>query len=393
MGRDPPPVADAFERLPINERIEEEDVPNYKAERFYPVQLGNVFQSRYKVVSKLGFGTASTIWLCRDLEKNDFIALKICITGKDTSDIDNEVAISEYLQSVDPAGHPGKDRLRLVQDHFRITGPHGTHQCLVFAPLGLSYTKFRNIFPEKALNKLLLQQSLQLVLLGLDFLHQAGVVHTDISPNNILLGVPDPSVFSEIEKAEQEHPAARKVLPDRTIYRTSVMPLTYGAPVICDFGAARMGDGKHHGDVMPGVYRAPEIIMGMEWDSKIDIWSVGVMIWDLFERGRLFRAVKDGHLNDELHLAEMVSLMGPPPKQFLERSEKCRQYWDGEGNWIAATPIPDQTLESREIRLEGKDKELLLTFVRKILRWLPEERPSAEGIFEHEFLTQHYEKS
>lgn len=56
------------------------------------------------------------------------------------------------------------------------------------------------------------------------------------------------------------------------------MPLTYGAPVICDFGAARMGDGKHHGDVMPGVYRAPEIIMGMEWDSKIDIWSVGVMV-------------------------------------------------------------------------------------------------------------------
>jgi len=68
MGRDPPLVADAFERLPISERIEEEDVPNYKAERFCPVQLGNVFQSRYKVVSKLGFGTASTIWLCRDLE-------------------------------------------------------------------------------------------------------------------------------------------------------------------------------------------------------------------------------------------------------------------------------------------------------------------------------------
>jgi hypothetical protein len=40
---------------------------------------------------------------------------------------------------------------------------------------------------------------------------------------------------------------------------------------------------------------------------------------------------KDGHLNDELHLAEMVSLMGPPPESFLERSEKCCQYWDAEG--------------------------------------------------------------
>lgn len=58
------------------------------------------------------------------------------------------------------------------------------------------------------------------------------------------------------------------------------------------------------------------------------------------------------------------------------------------GNWIAATPIPEQTLEGREKRLEGKDKALLLDLVRKILRWDPEERPSAEELFEDEFLTQ-----
>src|ERR1700744_497331 len=27
----------------------------------------------------------------------------------------------------------------------------------------------------------------------------------------------------------------------------------------------------------------------------------------------------------------MVSLMGPPPKAFLERSENCRKYWDSDG--------------------------------------------------------------
>jgi hypothetical protein len=56
------------------------------------------------------------------------------------------------------------------------------------------------------------------------------------------------------------------------------MPITPGPLNICDFGAARLGDDKHDGDVMPGVYRAPEIIMGLEWDSKIVIWSVGVMV-------------------------------------------------------------------------------------------------------------------
>lgn len=58
------------------------------------------------------------------------------------------------------------------------------------------------------------------------------------------------------------------------------------------------------------------------------------------------------------------------------------------GNWIAATPIPEQSLESRERRLQGKEHELLVALARKILRWLPEERPSAQELFDDEFLTQ-----
>ena len=84
---------------------------------------------------------------------------------------------SDYISSIE-ADHPGKDRLRVVLDHFQVMGPCGLHTCLLFAPLGLTFTELRRIFPEKALNKDLLQQSLLMVLLGLDFLHQAGVVHT-----------------------------------------------------------------------------------------------------------------------------------------------------------------------------------------------------------------------
>lgn len=59
-----------------------------------------------------------------------------------------------------------------------------------------------------------------------------------------------------------------------------------------------------------------------------------------------------------------------------------------EGHWIASTPIPNQSLESRDTRMKGKDRELLLVLLRKILRWLPEERPSAEDLYEDEFITQ-----
>ncbi|KAI1751061.1 protein kinase [Xylaria castorea] len=223
--------SNGFMLLSSEHTIQEESLPAYKAERFYPVRLGEVFKSRYQIVTKLGYGTASTIWLCWDLEERVPLALKVCIVDRDV-----------------PEANEAKNELR--------------------------------------------------------------------------------------------DRTARKVLPDRTIYLPQLMPVTSELPVICEFGAAKIGR-KHTGDVMPNAYRAPEIILDMEWDSKIDIWSVGVMIWDLFEGGRLYHAEKDGFLNNEMHLAEMVSLMGPPPRSFLERSKNCRKYWDEKGNWIAATTIPD----------------------------------------------------
>ncbi|KAI1774674.1 kinase-like protein [Hypoxylon cercidicola] len=379
---------DGFEELPKDQEFEEEKIPGYKAENFFPVKLGDVFATKYQVVAKLGFGTVSTVWLCRDLEQNRLLMLKVG-TVQDAAKVDNELVVSQHLKSTE-GEHPGRALVRVVLDDFQLTGHHGIHQCLVFI------TRFRNMFPGKVLSKDLFQHTFQLVLLALDFLHQAKVVHTGLVHPNCQIkhaahyGL-DFSVFTEIEQAELQYPSPRKILSDRVIYLSHVMPITYGPAVLCDFGAAQVGD-THRSDIMPGVYRAPEIIMDMEWDSKIDMWSVGVMIWDLFEGGPLFHAVKGGNLDDEQHLAEMVSLMGPPPKSFLGRSSKSKKYWDSEGNWIAATPIPNQLFESREKHLKGEDQDLLLKLVRKILRWVPEERPSAEDLFEDEFLVQHMSK-
>lgn len=183
------------------------------------------------------------------------------------------------------------------------------------------------------------------------------MLDADLSPNNILVSFNpgEEGAFSQIEDLELKTPTPRKVLPDRCIYLSYEVGLTHGPAVITDFGAARLGnpeeDEKHTGDVMPGPYRAPEIIMGAEWDSKIDMWSLGVMVsysaallqskrlkvlqvWDLFEGGPLFRPMSANNLDDELHLAEMVSLLGPPPKKFLERHEKSRKYWDLEGVFL-----------------------------------------------------------
>ncbi|EED11979.1 hypothetical protein TSTA_000560 [Talaromyces stipitatus ATCC 10500] len=54
-----------FTTINVDQLVEEEELPDYRADRFYPVQLGDIFQNRYQVVTKLGFGTSSTTWLAR----------------------------------------------------------------------------------------------------------------------------------------------------------------------------------------------------------------------------------------------------------------------------------------------------------------------------------------
>ena len=48
--------------------IEEDGLEDFAAGRYYPVNVGDIFVSKYQVVGKLGFGISSTVWLARDLE-------------------------------------------------------------------------------------------------------------------------------------------------------------------------------------------------------------------------------------------------------------------------------------------------------------------------------------
>lgn len=98
------------------------------------------------------------------------------------------------------------------------------------------------------------------------------------------MGINDESVLLKLEEKEMEEPIPRKMASDRTIYISRPVPLTFGTPVLCDLGEARFGDKEHRDDIMPDVYRAPEVILGMKWDYKVDIWSVAMMVRRLFHK-------------------------------------------------------------------------------------------------------------
>lgn len=61
-------------RLDTHRRFEEENTPYYDPTRFYPAKLDSVLNGRYQLVTKVGYGTSSTIWLAREL--NQFVSLR-----------------------------------------------------------------------------------------------------------------------------------------------------------------------------------------------------------------------------------------------------------------------------------------------------------------------------
>lgn len=95
----------------------------------------------------------------------------------------------------------------------------------------------------------------------------------------MLLEIKDDAVFRLFEEAELNEPAPRKILNDRIIYMTRRIPGLKTLPILTDFGEARlMSKPQPNKLIMPHHYRAPEVILQMEWNNKVDIWSIAALV-------------------------------------------------------------------------------------------------------------------
>ncbi|RAH58553.1 CDK4/6 [Aspergillus piperis CBS 112811] len=374
--------------LDPTEKLEEETLPWYSPERYYPVRLGEIFQSRYQVVGKLGYGGYSTIWLCRDLcQRSKYVTLKVFECN--STEAQREISAYNHLNSLDVPDHAGAKLIRRALGSFQIASEKGTFECLIHPPLGMSMHGFRIQLRARVLPENIVKLTLMHILLALDYLHmEAGFVHTDIREKNIMMGIEDPSILSHFEEEERSNPSPRKFAGDREIYTSRKLRITkqHGRPTLCDFGQARFGSSFYSGDIQPYIYRAPEVILRLPWNEKVDIWNIGVLTWDIFQQGHLFYGRDPESPSDAHHLAEMVAIMGLPPKDMVQNSGYATTFFDAEGNWKGAVDIPAISLEKLEGNLQGESQQLFLRFIRETLKWNPDERPSARDLLDDPWL-------
>ncbi|XP_007456707.1 PREDICTED: SRSF protein kinase 3 isoform X2 [Lipotes vexillifer] len=171
---------------------EQEDAKDYCKGGYYPVKIGDLFNGRYHVVRKLGWGHFSTVWLCWDIQRKRFVALKVVKSaGHYTETAVDEIKLLKCVRDSDPSD-PKRETIVQLIDDFRISGVNGVHVCMVLEVLGHQLLKWIIKSNYQGLPVPCVKSIVKQVLRGLDYLHtKCKIIHTDIKPENILLCVGD----------------------------------------------------------------------------------------------------------------------------------------------------------------------------------------------------------
>jgi predicted Ser/Thr protein kinase len=212
-------------------------------ERFAP---GTLLLDRYRILGRIGAGGMGEVYRAEDLTLDQVVALKFISDGFG----DHEDRRRRFLQEVRLARQVAHPNVCRVYDIGEAGGQ-------LF--LSMEFVEGRDLASVlRSIGRLPAEKALDIarqLCAGLQALHDRGVLHRDLKPANVML--------------DED-----------------------GRVRITDFGLAGVADQLRGAEVHSGTpqYMAPEQLAGQEVTVRSDIYSLGLVLYEVFSGKRTFEA-------------------------------------------------------------------------------------------------------
>ncbi|CAJ1028047.1 Protein kinase domain/Protein tyrosine kinase, putative [Leishmania shawi] len=445
----------------------EEDKSAYKEGGYLTVIPGRIVHSRYVLIQKLGWGEFSTVWLGYDTKhatmgrglSQAFVAVKIAKCRSSVQEATRyEVSLLRYLE----VRLPRHAAITNIIDCFDVRGEFGMHTCMVIPLCGPNLLsiieRMKADRSRRTADDLrMIKEIVVSVLISLHELSELNVVHTDIKPENVLCSAVDSKLVSSMEKfcsynQERSHMISLVEFKESMAQQTTdrlVCLADFGLSALLEppssapfwmsmcgnvdasllaplmrckknFPVTRSGvmDNQRGTLIQTREYRAPEVLLGLDFTCATDVWSVGCMTFELIT-GRFLMDPKrsSGPRDMDIeHLAMMMQLLGPLPPEITDIRVRNNDYYDAvvqgtpvpksglrpppeylhrfvdrNGNFIYASRYHSYPRRNLELELEPylsfQEARLAASFILSCLHsYDPKQRPSAKKLLGHQWL-------
>ncbi|KAM4610657.1 SRSF protein kinase 3 [Polymixia lowei] len=381
----------SHEQLDPKDSQDSEDPREYCYGGYHPVQIGDTFNRRYQVVSKLGWGYFSTVWLCLDLRLDRRVAVKVLKSGPGFTQAGQDELALLRCASGPTARHPSAGRVVQLLDDFKLAGVNGVHVCLVLELLGPDLRCWQLCFGNPGLSQRWVKQILTQVLQGLEYLHsQCKIIHTDIKPENILLCLEEQSHKQTTGGSSSSSISTRRDTKIREKEQEEPFSLKEITVKISDLGSSCWVYKHFSEEIQTRQYRSLEVLLGSDYGPPADIWSVACMAFELVTGDSLFepKAGKTFSLEED-HIAHIMELLGKIPPDVALSGKYSAEYFNRRGDLLHIGPLRpwglyDILVEKYHLLLE--EASMFSDFLLRMLDYHPERRATAALCLRHPWL-------
>ncbi|KAF9239619.1 hypothetical protein BU15DRAFT_74473 [Melanogaster broomeanus] len=309
----------------------------------YLVIPGDHLAYRYEVVDTLGKGSFGQVLNCRDHLTGQSVAIKIIRNKKRFHhQALVEIKILDNLRQWD---QEEKHYVIKMTEHFYFRN----HLCIAMELLSINLYELIKANGFVGFTTTLIRRFTSQMVMSLCLMRHHRIVHCDLKPENVLL----------------KHPAKSAIK-------------------VIDFGSSCFEHEKIYTYIQSRFYRSPEVILGMNYHMAIDMWSLGCILAELYTGFPIFPGE-----NEQEQLSCIMEVLGPPDKDFVNRSSRKRLFFDNNG---APRPVvnskgrrrrPGTKSLAQVLRCQDED---FVDFIARCLVWDPERRMKPQTALQHNFL-------